>query len=154
MRSLTPEEAALWGRVASTIRPLSRDKDDGQAPSITAAAETQPRLGVPVAATPAKPPQERRSPGTTLDSSWDRRLRSGSIAPDRIVDLHGMSLDGAWRAIDRALERIAAGSYGRCVSCADEIPLERLKANPTAERCFRCQDHFEKTHGHENWPVL
>jgi RNA polymerase-binding protein DksA len=58
------------------------------------------------------------------------------------------------RAIDRALERIAAGSYGRCVSCADEIPLERLKANPTAERCFRCQDHFEKTHGHENWPVL
>ena len=48
---------------------------------------------------------ERRSPGTTLDSSWDRRLRSGSIEPDRVADLHGMSLDGAWRAIDRALDQ-------------------------------------------------
>ena len=50
----------------------------------------------------------RRAPGTTLDSSWDRRLRSGSLDPDRVVDLHGMSLDGAWRAIDRALEQAIA----------------------------------------------
>jgi DNA-nicking Smr family endonuclease len=27
------------------------------------------------------------------------------VEPDRIVDLHGMSLDGAWRAIDHALEQ-------------------------------------------------
>jgi DNA-nicking Smr family endonuclease len=46
----------------------------------------------------------RRGPGTTLDSGWDRRLRSGSAEPDRIVDLHGLSLDGAWRAVDRALD--------------------------------------------------
>jgi DNA-nicking Smr family endonuclease len=31
-------------------------------------------------------------------------LSSGAVQPDRVVDLHGMSLDGAWRAIDRALE--------------------------------------------------
>jgi DNA-nicking Smr family endonuclease len=42
--------------------------------------------------------------GTTLDGTWDRRLRSGAVQPDRTVDLHGMSLDGAWRAIDRSLE--------------------------------------------------
>lgn len=41
----------------------------------------------------------------TLDASWDNRLRSGSVIPDRIVDLHGMSLDSAWRAIDRTLEQ-------------------------------------------------
>jgi DNA-nicking Smr family endonuclease len=35
-------------------------------------------------------------------------LRSGSIQPDRIVDLHGLNLDGAWRAIDLALERAEA----------------------------------------------
>ena len=57
------------------------------------------------AAPPPKVVHERRSPGTTLDSSWDRRLRSGSIEPDRVADLHGMSLDGAWRAIDRALDQ-------------------------------------------------
>jgi DNA-nicking Smr family endonuclease len=39
-----------------------------------------------------------------LDASWDRRLRSGAIEPDRVVDLHGMNLDSAWRAIDGALE--------------------------------------------------
>ena len=49
-------------------------------------------------------------PGTTLDSTWDRRLRSGAIKPDRIVDLHGMNLDTAWRAIDRSLDQaIEAG---------------------------------------------
>jgi len=41
----------------------------------------------------------------TLDSTWDKRLRSGSVEPDRTLDLHGMSLDSAWRAIDRALEQ-------------------------------------------------
>ncbi|HEX6741483.1 MAG TPA: Smr/MutS family protein, partial [Sphingomicrobium sp.] len=46
----------------------------------------------------------------TLDGSWDKRLRSGAVEPDRTLDLHGMTLDSAWRAIDRALERsIAAG---------------------------------------------
>lgn len=56
------------------------------------------------------PPQPARAPGTTLDGSWDRRLGSGNVEPDRIVDLHGMSLDGAWRAIDRALDQaIASG---------------------------------------------
>jgi DNA-nicking Smr family endonuclease len=32
-------------------------------------------------------------------------LRSGAVEPDRVVDLHGMSLDSAWRAIDRSLEQ-------------------------------------------------
>lgn len=61
---------------------------------------------------------------------------------------------GEIRSIERALERIAQGTYGRCIECGDQIPAERLHANPSAERCFPCQDHFEKTHSHENWPLL
>jgi DNA-nicking Smr family endonuclease len=45
----------------------------------------------------------------TLDSSWDRRLRDGAVRPDRILDLHGMSLEGAWRAIDHGLGDAIAG---------------------------------------------
>jgi DNA-nicking Smr family endonuclease len=46
----------------------------------------------------------------TLDSGWDKRLRSGSVDPDRVLDLHGLNLDRAWSAIDSALERaIASG---------------------------------------------
>jgi len=46
-------------------------------------------------------------PGT-LDSGWDRRLRSGDLDPDATIDLHGMSLDRAWSAIDSGLERAIA----------------------------------------------
>ena len=47
--------------------------------------------------------------GTTLDGSWDKRLRSGAVAPDRTIDLHGMTLDRAWQAIDRGLDQAIAG---------------------------------------------
>ena len=60
----------------------------------------------------APPPAPARSTlqSATLDGSWDKRLRSGTITPDRTLDLHGMHLDGAWSAIDFALEgAIAAG---------------------------------------------
>jgi DNA-nicking Smr family endonuclease len=35
-------------------------------------------------------------------------LRSGAVEPDRILDLHGLTLDGAWDAIDRGLEQAIA----------------------------------------------
>ena len=51
-----------------------------------------------------RPEPSSRRLGNSLDSSWDRRLRSGSVEPDRVLDLHGLTLDGAWTAIDRGLE--------------------------------------------------
>ena len=50
------------------------------------------------------------------------------------------------RAIVRARQRMDDGSYGSCVDCGEEIPVERLMAQPTAERCARDQEQFEKTH--------
>ena len=103
LRRLSPDEADLWARVAATIRPLSREKIDQQPPII----KQQSVQGRPVrpleSSRPAAPIATR--PGTTLDSTWDRKLRSGAVEPDRVVDLHGMSLDSAWRAIDRSLEQ-------------------------------------------------
>ncbi|RJQ37188.1 hypothetical protein C4552_01675 [Candidatus Parcubacteria bacterium] len=34
--------------------------------------------------------------------------------------------------VRKALERIAAGSYGACLACGKPIPEERLRANPAA----------------------
>lgn len=45
--------------------------------------------------------------------------------------------------IQRALERLDAGSYGRCVDCATRLPDERLEAKPDAERCVPCQQRHE-----------
>jgi DNA-nicking Smr family endonuclease len=44
----------------------------------------------------------------TLDGSWDKKLRSGDVDPDRTIDLHGMNLDTAWTTIDRGLEQALA----------------------------------------------
>jgi RNA polymerase-binding protein DksA len=49
------------------------------------------------------------------------------------------------RAIDAALMRMAAGTYGECVACHEPIPLERLEAQPAAQRCQPCQARWEKT---------
>jgi DnaK suppressor protein len=50
------------------------------------------------------------------------------------------------RAIEAARIRMENGTYGDCVSCETEIPYERLKVQPTAERCAPCQEAHEKTH--------
>jgi RNA polymerase-binding protein DksA len=50
------------------------------------------------------------------------------------------------RSLDAARARMADGSYGVCTSCGQDIAFERLRANPGAERCIRCQTQFEKTH--------
>ena len=57
---------------------------------------------------PARPAAK---PSNTLDGSWDRRLSRGTVAPDLAVDLHGYSLDAAWRVLDQGLEHaIRAGA--------------------------------------------
>lgn len=50
------------------------------------------------------------------------------------------------RAIERALRRLALGTYGTCVSCGQPIERERLEAYPTANRCAACQRAYEHDH--------
>lgn len=47
------------------------------------------------------------------------------------------------KKIDLALERIDEGTYGSCISCAEDIPFERLKAKPSVSLCLRCQKNKE-----------
>jgi DNA-nicking Smr family endonuclease len=109
VRSLSADEAELWARVAATIRPLSREKIK---PSPAVTSEPPPRPPSPLVAR-SKPTETRRAKPTpigerTLDGSWDKRLGTGRIEPDRRLDLHGMNLDTAWAAIDRGLEQAIA----------------------------------------------
>ncbi len=102
MRRLNPEEAALWAKVAATISPLAGESaplHPATAPSPAPSA----RKRAPVLAT------RPRGVGSTLDASWDRKLRAGQVAPDRTIDLHGMTLNRAWQAIDDALDRAISG---------------------------------------------
>lgn len=46
--------------------------------------------------------------------------------------------------IEKALQRLKTESFGFCLSCGCEIPKERLKFYPEAERCVPCQSKHEK----------
>ena len=41
-------------------------------------------------------------------------------------------------AVDDALDRVAAGTYGVCETCGGEIAPERLEAIPGARTCISC----------------
>lgn len=45
----------------------------------------------------------------------------------------------ALRDVTAALQRMDEGSYGRCTSCAGQLPLERLEVLPQVAMCMTCQ---------------
>lgn len=48
------------------------------------------------------------------------------------------------REIEQAQRRMTEGTYGLCIDCDSEIELPRLKAQPTAIRCYECQTRHER----------
>lgn len=46
-------------------------------------------------------------------------------------------------SIEKALEKIRAGSYGDCEICNKRIPMARLNALPYATMCIECQQASE-----------
>ncbi|MFA1544834.1 TraR/DksA family transcriptional regulator [Actinomadura chokoriensis] len=63
---------------------------------------------------------------------------AGLTAHDR-VEAALASLQRHRGAVAAALERIGAGTYGRCVDCGEAVPDGRLEARPDAARCITCQ---------------
>src|SRR3546814_19324888 len=112
-RRLDAEEAALWARVTSTIRPLDRKRTgpppQGEPPAVPSA---RPLRAQPAPVRSAAPPLSAH----TLDGSWDRRIAGGQVVPDLTVDLHGHNLNSAHALLERRLgEAIAPGprEHGR-----------------------------------------
>ncbi len=66
------------------------------------------------------------------DRSHDTQERSRTISLVR-------ALRSTLRDVDRALEKIDAGTYGTCESCGNPIALERLEAIPSATLCITCK---------------
>src|SRR4051794_17765295 len=106
MRPLSPEEAELWSRVAAAIKPLSREpisspERGGGSRRLTegahvSAARTWAPSTIHSSVNGPPPRFGEDLNARTLDSTWDRRLRSGAVQPDVTLDLHGLNLDRAW----------------------------------------------------------
>jgi DnaK suppressor protein len=46
--------------------------------------------------------------------------------------------------IDKALRNIEEGTYGKCLSCEEDIGAARLKARPVADLCIDCKSQQER----------
>jgi DnaK suppressor protein len=86
-------------------------------------------------------PQESDEPTTTDQHMADQ----ASDLYDNELD-EGLSDDlrVALAALERAEERLAAGTYGLSIESGEPIPDERLEALPTAERTAAEQTRFER----------
>jgi len=112
-RGLNAEEAAAWARLAATVRPLDPPRDgEGDRPqagggdSRPDATEQAKRPAANPLRQPSGLPPPRAGEQTAhrgLDSTWDRRLSRGTLAPDFTLDLHGHTLDQAHRRLDAGL---------------------------------------------------
>jgi DnaK suppressor protein len=100
---------------------------------------------------------ERSSDETHVKIAEQVRDTEDDSFSNLIVDLNLAEIDrdaDELRRIDTALARISEGSYGLCETCGQEIPEARLAAEPTALRCVRCQERYEKTHAGNGTPRL
>ena len=50
------------------------------------------------------------------------------------------SLESTLRDINKALEKIEKGEYGKCNYCGQEIAEERLMARPASSSCVECKE--------------
>ena len=103
-RRLRAEEEELWSRVVETVSPLPGRRKT--APTAPAAKLPPPLPQPPAARREAGPRRAATAPpapaaavakphAETLDAGWDRRLSSGSLRPDLVIDLHGLRREEA-----------------------------------------------------------
>lgn len=72
--------------------------------------------------------------GPTLSAEWSR-----------IAGVHSeLAIKAA--AIEQALQRMTAGTYGLCQRCGRPIGTDRLDARPAAELCIDCARSLESRH--------
>ncbi|HID95108.1 MAG TPA: TraR/DksA family transcriptional regulator [Candidatus Latescibacteria bacterium] len=95
--------------------------------------------------------EERALNSTTTDSSGElsaypfHMADQGTDADEREKAFLFASREGRYLYhLDKALERIENGSYGKCRACGGDINIERLKAVPHATMCIECKSKEEQ----------
>ncbi len=62
-----------------------------------------------------------------------------ATAAKRARELGAKSLASTLADVERALQKLAEGTYGTCDSCGRQIPSERLEAIPATSLCVDCR---------------
>ncbi len=80
-----------------------------------------------------------RDPMTAV--SFGKRIGDGTTeAVERLSRVGAAkSLASTLADVERALQKLAEGTYGTCDSCGRQIPSERLEAIPATSLCVDCR---------------
>jgi DnaK suppressor protein len=79
------------------------------------------------------------------DTALGEEVDVGRVSEDREMSFATRSLLVARaRRLAQALERLEAGTYGRCRECDAPIAPRRLEAMPEVTTCVRCQERLER----------
>lgn len=81
--------------------------------------------------------------GDAADAAFDA---SGEEIASTLAELEAKEL----AQIERALERLKAGTYGLCEACSAKIPVARLNALPYCTLCIKCQREWEAEGGYSS----
>jgi RNA polymerase-binding transcription factor len=76
--------------------------------------------------------------GTNL--SFGKRIGDGTVeAVDRLNQIGvATTLESRLERVERALEKVADGTYGTCDACGAQIDPRRLRAAPESTVCATC----------------
>jgi DnaK suppressor protein len=79
-------------------------------------------------------------PAEVANLGFGKRIGDATAyAVERMTDAYqARTIYATVTDINQALERIEEGTYGRCVSCGNLIPDDRLEAVPWAALCVPC----------------
>lgn len=113
-RRLTPEELALWRKVAGTAERMKPDRPGAETtmlrPKPTPRKDPQPKFEpfeIGQAVRPGAPkhdilpglPERLSSQPVRMDRKAHARLKRGKLSPEARIDLHGMTMDHAHPAL-------------------------------------------------------
>jgi len=92
-------------------------------------------------------PEVEEQVGMDVGGGYDEDLAdvaSTTFEREKSVALES-SVQHLLTQVEEALQRIEAGTYGRCLRCGNHIDYARLKVLPYATLCIRCKELEEKT---------
>lgn len=114
---MTPAQLA---RFEARLRAERADAEERLAEFDDAMAEVR------TARSDATADDEHDPEGPTMTQEWSQRTAVLADVRSELAD------------VERALSRIADGSYGTCTRCGRRITVGRLDARPTAQLCIDC----------------
>jgi DNA-nicking Smr family endonuclease len=152
-RRLSPDERAIWEKVAASVKPLHPVRLQNRSTLINA-VRVDPVEALPVPSPPQKkkggpltgsgrPEPAKSTPAYrhTLDGSWDKRLTKGDVFPDVTIDLHGETLATAHARLNRSLAAAIRNGARVILLITGKPAQDNPRLPPTSRGVIRASIH-------------